>query len=292
MTNIDINRSGLLDSIQRWATARDDVRVLVQTGSLVRPDGLADEFSDLDIEVVARDPALLIENDVWIHEIGIPITILHLDAEDGQEWSTRLVIFEGGIKVDFTLAGLRRLEGMSGTHGLDPLYDRGYRVLLDKDDLTKGLPAPSFAFPIRSFPSEAHFRKRVEEFWFEAFHVPRYLARNELLLVKQRDWTMKELLLEMMEWHALAESGETVDVWHIGKGIRTWTDSATWTELQETFGHFDAKDARRAHARTTRLYSRLAREVAGMKAWTYPYKVEELISALAPAEQSDRQSAE
>jgi len=289
MTTIDVNRSGLLASIRRWATARDDVRALVQTGSLVRHDGLSDEFSDLDIEIVSRDPALLIESDAWIYEIGHPITILHLDAEDGQEWSTRLVIFEEGIKVDFTLAGLQRLESMSGTSGLDPLYERGYSVLLDKDGLTKELRPPSFAFSLRSFPSEEHFRERVEEFWFEAFHVPRYLARNELFLVKQRDWTMKELLLEMMEWHAIARSGGSIDVWHTGKGLRTWTESATWTELQETFGRFDAQDARRAHDRTTQLYSRLAREVAGMKGWTYPHRVEELISALDPAKQSGRQ---
>jgi aminoglycoside 6-adenylyltransferase len=58
--------------------------VLVQTGSLVRCDGLADKFSDLDIEIVARDPALLAEGDAWIREIGSPITILHLDAEDAR----------------------------------------------------------------------------------------------------------------------------------------------------------------------------------------------------------------
>jgi len=280
MTAVEFKRSELLAAIQEWAGARDDVRALVQTGSLVRRDRLADELSDLDIEIVTRDPALLTESDVWIYEIGSPITILRLDAEDGQAWSTRLVIFVGGIKVDFTLAGLSRLEAMSGAGGLDPLYERGYSVLLDKDGLTKGLPAPGFAFPIRPFPSEAHFRERVEEFWFEAFHVPRCLARGELYQVKQRDWTMKELLLEMMEWHALARSGGSIDVWHIGKGIRSWTDRATWTELQETFGRFDAQDARRAHDATTQLYSRLAREMAGMKGWSYPDRVEDLISAL------------
>lgn len=288
MTNMEIKRSGLLASIRAWATAQDDVRALVQTGSIARHDGLADEFSDLDIEIVARDPVTLIESDTWIGEIGNPITILHLDADDAQEWSTRLVIFEGGIKVDFTLAGFRRLEGMSGAGGLDPLYERGYSVLLDKDELAKKLPAPGFTAPARPFPSEALFRERVEEFWFETFHVPRYLARGELYQAKQRDWTMKELLLEMMEWHALTRSGGAVDVWHIGKGIRSWTDSATWAELQETFGRLDTQDARRAHDATTRLYSRLAREVAGMRGWVYPDRVEDLISALDPAKHSGR----
>ncbi len=282
MTGIEIRRSALLASIRAWAAVQENVRTLVQTGSLVRQDGLSDEFSDLDIEIVARDPVVLAENDAWIHDIGKPITILHLDAEDGQDWSTRLVIFEGGVKVDFTLAGVGRLKDMSGASGLDPIYERGYRVLLDKDDLADGLATPGFTASTRPFPSEAQFRERVEEFWFEVFHVPRYLARGELYLAKQRDWTMKELLLEMMEWHALARSDGAVDVWHIGKGIRFWTDSATWIELQDTFGRFDAKDARRAHDATARLYSRLAREVAGMRGWDYPDRVERLIFALDP----------
>lgn len=94
---------------------------------------------------------------------------------------------------------------------------------------------------------------------------------------------MKVLLLEMMEWHALARSGGSVDVWHMGKGLRTWTDAATWAELQRTFGHFDAEDARRAYDVTTRLYSRLAREVSDVKGWAYPDRVEAGISALDPA---------
>lgn len=113
MTAIECRRAEMLASILEWATATDNVRALVQTGSLARHDGLADELSDLDIEIVARDPALLIESDAWIHKIGSPVTILHLDAEDGQEWSTRLVIFDAGIKVDFMLVGLPRLEDMS-----------------------------------------------------------------------------------------------------------------------------------------------------------------------------------
>lgn len=286
MNNLEIERSERLASIRAWAAAQDDVRSLVHTGSLARRDGQADAFSDLDLEIISRNPVRLTESDAWIHEVGAPITILRLDAEDGQEWPTRLVIFEHGIKVDFTIAGVQRLEKMSGPAGLDEVYERGYNILLDKDGVTKTLPAPRFTAPAPGFPSEARFRERVEEFWFEAFHVPRYLARGELYLVKQRDWTMKELLLEMLEWRAWARSQGAVDVWRLGKGIRSWTDNAAWTELHETFGRFDAQDARRAHDATTRLYGRLAREVAGMKGWAYPDRVERLISALDPAERN------
>ncbi len=270
-------RTELFDSIVAWARRSSEVEALIQTGSLVRRDDRADEFSDLDIEIIATDPDLLASDDGWIAEIGKIITVLRLG--EGQEWPTRLVIFEGGEKVDFTLAGVARVRRMSSA-GLDPLYDRGYRVIADKTGVTKGLPAPSFGFPVPSLPSPKRFRESVEEFWFEAFHVPRYLARKELFLVKQRDWTMKKLLLEMIEWHAVARNSEPVDIWHIGTHLHEWTDRETWWELQETFGRFDAEDAKRAFEATTRLYGRLGREVATALGFEYPQDVEEKILAL------------
>lgn len=274
MTEVENQRSRLAERIRSWADGNDNVRALVQTGSLARRDGLVDAFSDLDIEIIAQDPAGMAKNDDWIHRFGEVITILHLDAVDAQSWPTRLVIYAGGIKVDFTLAGLARLQKMASPAQLDPLYERGYQLLVDKNAFAKSLPVATYRFPIHVMPDEQRFRAHAEEFWFEAFHVPRYLARDELFLAKQRDGTMKELLLEMIEWHAISRHPEPVDIWHLGKGIRHWAGERIWAELQATYGHFDKTDARRAYQATTALYARLAREVAHRQGWSYPESVE------------------
>ncbi|WIM12733.1 aminoglycoside 6-adenylyltransferase [Enhydrobacter sp.] len=269
-------RDRILASILDWAEAHGDVVAVVQTGSLARNDGDADAWSDIDLEIIVRDPVSLADDDGWIGTIADLVIVLRLE-QDG--WPTRLAIFEGGVKVDFTLAGRPRLQRMIDRRHLIPLYERGYRVLLDKNGIAKDLPAPSHSFPVRSLPSGGDFRRRVEEFWFEAFHVPRYLARGDLFLVKQRDWTMKELLLEMMEWHAITHGATPADVWHLGTRMQRWTDPDTWQELQRTFGRFDAEDARRAFEETTRLYGRLAREVAHTAGFRYPEAVEAKIRA-------------
>jgi aminoglycoside 6-adenylyltransferase len=272
-----VQRTELFNSIVEWANGANEVEALIQTGSLVRRDNRADGLSDLDIEIIATDPGMLAANDSWIEKIGDTITVLHLG--EGQEWATRLAIFEGGTKVDFTLAGVARVTSMRGA-GLDPLYERGYRVLVDKAGVTLGLPTPSYGFPVHSLPSPERFRERVETFWFEAFHVPRYLTRKELFLVKQRDWAMKELLLEMLEWHAIAQNSKPIDIWHLGTRIHEWADRETLRELQETFGRFDAEDAKRAFEATVRLYGRLGREVAKSAGFKYPQEVEDKILAL------------
>ena len=65
----------------------------------------------------------------------------------------------------------------------------------------------------------------MEEFWFEAWHIPKYLKRNDLWVVKFRDWTMKQLLLRMLEWHAIATNGPALDISHIGVHMKDWTRS-------------------------------------------------------------------
>jgi len=60
---------------------------------------------------------------------------------------------------------------MVETGTLDGLYERGYRVLLDKDGLAGGLPTPSKALPKHSLPARAEFTRTVTEFWFEAAHM-------------------------------------------------------------------------------------------------------------------------
>lgn len=272
---IGYEREQLIKRMRNWGERKTNVRAIVQTGSLVRGDGLADDYSDIDIEIIANEPATLIGAVDWVNELGKPITMLHLDAEEEDDWPTCLVIFGGRVKVDFTLAGPARLKSMIEQKELLPLYERGYKFILDKDKFSQYLPSAGFSFPIADGPTEACFRERVEEFWFEAFHVHGYLAREELFLVKQRDWTMKELLLEMMEWHALALNEKPVDIWHSGKGLRRWAGEDIWLRLQDTFGNFDAKDALRAYESTTALYSELARMVASIKGWAYPEKVEE-----------------
>ncbi|KRR29395.1 aminoglycoside 6-adenylyltransferase [Bradyrhizobium retamae] len=273
-------RDGLLTSIIKWSEKSDIVHALIQTGSLARADGTADDLSDVDIEIITSKPSSLGVDDSWLHQIGDLITVLRLNPEDGQEWATRLAIYSEGVKVDFMLAGIERVRSMIDARMLDPLYERGYRVLLDKSGATTGLPVPSYGFPAAVLPSQEEFCAIVEEFWFEAFHVPKYLARGELWLVKQRDWTMKELLLRMMEWHAVTRSIGPIDVWHIGTRMHEWIGRETRAELQGIFGRFEAADARRAFEATTKLFGRLGREVAQTTDLEYPQRVENQITAL------------
>jgi aminoglycoside 6-adenylyltransferase len=83
-------------------------------------------------------------------------------------------------------------------------------------------------------------------------------------VVKFRDWTMKELLLRMLEWHALTRRAEAVDVWHIGSHSQQWLDEKTARDLRSIFGEYDATSSWRALLATTQLFRRLTIETAAI----------------------------
>jgi aminoglycoside 6-adenylyltransferase len=267
----------LIERIIAWAEADDNIRAVIVTGSSTRGPDATDRFSDRDVEVIARDPAPLLADDAWIHAIAPVWVALYLENDPG-DFETRLVFFEGGHKIDFTVADRSRIDVMIEQGRLDDLYERGYRVLLDKDGLTVNLPQAGDTAPRRSLPSQAEFSDTVAEFWFEAAHMPTYLLRDDLWVVKFRDWTMKEMLLRMLEWHALAVHGGETDVWYIGTKMKRWVDDATWDELQHVFGRFDRTDSWRGLVAMMKLFTRLTHETAEALGLDYPVNSERFIT--------------
>jgi aminoglycoside 6-adenylyltransferase len=265
----------LLDEIVRWASGRPDIRAVLLTGSHARGD--ADASSDLDVELFTTEPDRYAGRD-WMTEIR-PVSVqLGFEPAADRPTRNRLTVFAGGEKVDFLVGTVELLAQLAA--GLDDLHERGYRILLDRDGLAARLPPATGSPSPAALPTSGELRDVVEEFWFEAWHIPKYLARGELWVVKHRDWTMKQLLLRVLEWEAGTRG---VDPWHIGTRIAEWAPVELRDRLEATFGRYDAADARRAFLATTDLFADVARTVAARCGLGYPDEMEEAIRGYAEA---------
>jgi aminoglycoside 6-adenylyltransferase len=185
--------------------------------------------------------------------------------EDRHSIYTRLVIFEGGIKVDFALYPLALLGHVKSRW-------KQCEILVDKD----GVVDSTIVFPQKDHhpPTAEEFFAVVNNFWFEVYHVAKYLKRGDLWLVKFRDWATKEFLLPMLEWTAKSRQGWDYDTRYMGKHMGEWLDDETWETLNGIFGRFDEEDSRRALLATAALFRRLGREVAVGLGVDYPEGVE------------------
>ncbi|WP_433658489.1 aminoglycoside 6-adenylyltransferase [Nocardia sp. CA-128927] len=146
---------------------------------------------------------------------------VNVELEGPYDNPAHLVFFEGGVKVDFQVVPVELLAEMV-EDGLDELHERGYQVLFDRDGAAAGLPAASGSAPSVELPDQQEFTELCSEFWFEIAHLPRYLARGDMWVVKSRDWETKELLRTMIEWHASVRYGVGHDVWHSGTKMLEW----------------------------------------------------------------------
>lgn len=267
----------IIQKIVRWAKSENAIRVLILQGSRAGK-ALVDELADYDISVFCSTSTPYTETEEWLAPIGpVWVCVKEKVSCGGQVFPTRLVIFESGIKVDFSFLSLDCLDRMIKGH-LPDEYNRGYQILLDKDNLTHSLPKPNYKEPRAQKPSEPEFLETIEEFWFEAYHVGIYLKREDLWSVKFRSASMHAFLLRMIEWEAQAHNGWDQTVPPIGKRMHSWIQPSVWQELQEVFAHFDVEDSWNALLHTLTLFRRLSVDLSHQLGFDYPEALDKNIS--------------
>lgn len=250
-------RHPYLDRIIQWAGGVDAIRAVVVTGSLARADGSVDEYSDLDAQIITRDVERLTRDDSWLDSLGEVWIRFPLH----QQAPYCLVWFAGGVKVDFQFIPIDNIQALRESGELSDEYQRGYYVALDKDGLYADMPPSPRVFPTPAPPSQTEVETAINEFWFEAIHVAQFIRRREFWVAKYRDWTMKEDLLRLMEWHARATGDKAVNTWLLGKRVKHWADDDTVAAIERIWSRWDAAEMWRALLVQLELFRRLSREL-------------------------------
>lgn len=162
-------------------------------------------------------------------------------------------------------------------HGLDELYVRGYKVLLDKKGLAEGLPVAGRIPQSGSRPDQPEFSRLESEFWFEATQVAVYLARRDLWVVKFRENTMHSCLLTMLEWKAQYDRSEPRFTWHIGHHMDEWLSPCEYAAAGEVFTRFDVNDTIRGVTSAMNLFERATAAAASGLALAYRRELAEAV---------------
>jgi aminoglycoside 6-adenylyltransferase len=261
-----------IQRVARWAGARDDIRAAILIGSRARTDHPADEFSDIDVLLLVRDPEALLDDGKWPGELGeVAITFVEETPVPGIR--ERRALYQDGTDIDFAIIPVERVVEVGET-GSDTLA-RGYRVLVDKDGLTDTFAAAKRRTP--AGPPGAHeFAEAVSDFWYHTVWTSRKLARGEVFTAKGcLDEYTKTLVVRMLKWHAGGH-----DTWHEGRFLEEWSDPRVLVELRDAYARYDADDVERALIATMDLVSWLARETAGRLGYAYAANEEQVARRL------------
>ena len=297
----------IADNVTAWAATRPDVRAAMILGSRARTtDRPADEYSDLDLLIIADAPRRYQHTTAWLEEIGTPV-VTFLEGNIAGELERR-VLFDGALDVDFNffstrlfralnafvwvrtrapwllrlIPACRRREINAQAEMVANVVGRGYRVLLDKADMMWSLPALAklaAAAPPPPLPTEAEFHNEISDFWYHALWAARKLRRGELLVAKHNcDGYLKSLLFSAVRTLARATHGLDYDTWHDVRFFEQWADAETVAALGGLYAHYDAADIARALRATMSEYGRIARAAADRLGYAYPAAEEERVT--------------
>jgi aminoglycoside 6-adenylyltransferase len=272
-----------------WAHTEDAVRAVFVIGSRARQDHAADEWADLDFLVLTSEASDHLRRSGWLSRIGDP-WITFTEPTPAGHGSERRVLFAGGVDVDFAFFTVGEIETM---FRFDPraagtALGRGFRVLLDKDDVVARLldGNPPAETEGASLPDAAAFEQVASDFWYHAVWTAKHLRRGELWWAKSGcDGRMKELLRRVLEWDAAAVGR---DPWFRGRFFEEWADPVILRGLRTAFASYDEDEVWAALAVTMDLFGEVSRRTAAALGVPYPPAAEEHARALVAQLHSTR----
>lgn len=272
----------VLGRLVTWGEAHPSIRALILTSSRARADGTVDVLSDYDVIAAVRGAAAFAADGDWASTYGPPVARWGDRSElYGLTTFFRGVVYEDGVKIDYTLWPDTLLDMVSARAALPDVLDVGYRVLLDKDGRTSGWQPPTFRAHIPARPTREQYVALVEEFWWSATYVAKNLWRGEVVFTKSvLDHDLKlGALRRLLEWRIEIDHDWSVRPGVLGRGLERSLRADVWSELASTYVGMDVEANWDALFRTTALFRRVATEVGGALGYSYPQRVDDVMTA-------------
>jgi aminoglycoside 6-adenylyltransferase len=266
------NYESLTNSILDWAKQTENIRAIIMIGSRARTDGQADQWSDMDLLVIAKDIAEYIQTTSWIREIGNPLLTFTERAFDGS-YEVR-VLFEGFLDVDFAMSDPEEAKDSLDEEEVRDIFRRGFLVLLDKDDWSSYLDR-SYDISRKPEISPQSLHNDIHDYWYHCVWTAKKLLRGELWAAQNcLNCYMKRLLLRMLECTANLPGEQSTDTWHNGRFIEKWASPSNVQRLRGSFSDYDKKSLSRALQHQMDFFHDIAFRVA--EEHRIPYPAEEV----------------
>ncbi len=276
--------SDVISKLIEWAEAHDSIRALLLTSTRAIPNASVDMWSDYDVILVAEDIHPFYEERRWLEDFGDVLVVyrdpIYCDPDFGTEKFGNVTQYADGLKIDFTLLPVEWLRKVVQASALPAELDAGYRVLLDKDNLTKGIKAPTYTAYIPVKPTNELYQRHIEEFFSDAPYAAKCLVRGELLPLKWcLDYDMKHVYLRpMLEWLVGLHSNWSLPTGSLGKGLKKKLPPEVWQQVEAAYAGADIEDNWDALFRTMALFRQIAMEVGEGLGYTYPLNLDQRVT--------------
>jgi aminoglycoside 6-adenylyltransferase len=258
----------LISRIEIWVKAQQDIQAAIIIGSRARTNVPADDWSDLDLILLADKPDFYIHSENWLNQIH-PYSITFLEKTAIGNGIERRVLFSPHYDVDFIILTPEHFSGMLQVKEVQQVFKKGCKILFDKIDVTNGLKVPDECTEEPVLPTKEQYDNLVQDFWYHIVWVSKKMLRGELWVAKEcLDSNLKYLLRTMAEWHATAVLNHTP--WHNGRFIEKWGDPRLVDFFPKIFATYNRSDMLKAMMETMEIFRLLATETGTALGYKYP----------------------
>jgi len=271
----------VIDKLIQWAEQQAAVRAMLLTSTRAIPNASVDLLSDYDIILVVPDIRPFFTDRRWLADFGQVLVAywdpIHRTPGYNSEQFGNVIQYADGLKIDFTLWPVTLLRQIVEAPVLPEELDIGYTVLVDKDQLTVGLKAPTYTAYIPTPPTDEIYQIVVEDFFSDAPYVAKCLWRDELMPAKWcLDYDMKHVYLRrMLEWRMEIDHHWSAKTGSLGKGLKKHLPAAIWTQLESSYAGASIEENWAALLKTIDLFRQVAIEVATHLGYSYPQDLDQ-----------------
>jgi len=258
----------LINNIVSFGNSDDRIVAIVLIGSQARKEKASDEYSDLDLIVIAEDTNSFIQSNDWLEKISkYHISFLEKTVDGADE---KRVLFEDALDVDFVIISENDAKTALVSGESRKMLCNGYCVLVDKKGMQAYIPTSQQTKEPYFFPQEVDYINVVNDFWYHAIWTSKKMLRGELWAAKFcLDSYMKSKLLWMLEFYEHMKNGPDYNTWYSGRFVDTWAEQEVRNQLAKSFAHYDKQDMIIALKNTMELFRYLATNIAAVIGYKY-----------------------
>lgn len=264
-----------INNLRTWSQNKKSIKGAIILGSQVRNEFKGDEWSDLDVLLLADTPAEFMQTNVWLDFLGE--IVCAIDEETPLDWvnltwSVKRVLFADNRTIDFSIMPADRVDDVLSMNaeihaqGYEILYDAHSNVLSSKTEVTL---ADVREDPPK-IPNDSELQFVIDNILFQIIFACKKIQRQELwVAVSIINQQVSNLLLQLLEFHAASTTQTSQRIRYEGRFLEQRLKPVVLEKLPMCFTKYDMSDAAQTAGHLIDLAQYLVKDIC--EANSYPY---------------------
>jgi aminoglycoside 6-adenylyltransferase len=246
---LNIQYDETINEIVSWSKQDGNVEGAIAIGSQVRDELRADEWSDLDVMVLANDPYLLLDDAAWMDRFGTSVCVFVEVTElyfATWNWCVKRALYDDHRAVDFSILPYDKLDEVLSVN--EGIMSKGYRVLYDSSANLLESKIRTVIETVEEadleIPTEKELRNDVNNLLFHIIWTFKKIKKGELwVAVRCINTYIRDLLLRLIEFYNASVTKRSSVVMYSGRFLEDRTDDDILGQLRYCFAKYDEQDA-------------------------------------------------